>query len=567
MISTYTQYMDQWYQAFLVSSLSTTIISSIALVYVGRREDNRALYVIALGWFIHGTQALLGVLFSGLLGPEGILVLIQKLLQVLGMAIVLQGVVLAGRRSNNVLWAVIILMVVLASSTLAFLFKFQGMHTQSLHPLYTVMALFLVLAAITIGRMNIRSVLVKVTLVLAFLILAVLKAQHCIVAVNQVMGFWPAVTTTSMMTICGFGLVIIFYEESRSKEEFQHQLVNRMASASPVAIVLATEEGQFVYANPVAQNLQQQFSPRVFSPEKGLDFTKLGDAEGHPVQAADSPIHKVFSTGLAITGPRFTIPARDGSNLSMIINASPLCNDEGRVERVVLVAEDITAQIAQEQALVLALKEKDDLFREVHHRVRNNLMVILSLLDVHRRTSSGGQRRDLDALERQIFAISLIHQLLHQSLDMDVVGVGEYLANLLVYLEKQSQGTIKIRLQKPEQEFFLAVNQLKDLGLVVNELVSSIYDAMEEGHASLTINPLVRVDVAVRIDGSVMELEVRDDGPPIHVRLEGKMNDSSGFGLVDILCKGLRAMVYRNVEEENHFSLVIPLGGWEGEGH
>ncbi|MGA7123605.1 MAG: PAS domain S-box protein, partial [Polyangiaceae bacterium] len=122
---------------------------------------------------------------------------------------------------------------------------------------------------------------------------------------------------------------------------------------------------------------------------------------------------------------------KDGRDITASITASPVRNQEGVVVSVAKVARDITAQKEREAALQASLKEKEVLLQEVHHRVKNNLQVIASLINMQlRKVDSPAARGALEECRNRVLAIALIHEKLYQSKDYGRVQFSDYIRSI-----------------------------------------------------------------------------------------------------------------------------------------
>jgi two-component sensor histidine kinase len=158
-------------------------------------------------------------------------------------------------------------------------------------------------------------------------------------------------------------------------------------------------------------------------------------------------------------------------------------------DRDLKLAERIGAQIAgaianaqlflertrAEEHLKASLKEKEVLLREIHHRVKNNLQVISSLLRLQSRTiEDDAIRKVFKESQDRVKTMAIIHEKLYQSTDLAGVDFAGYIRDLTANLYRSygvSQETISLRIQA--QNVFLGINMAIPCGLIINELVSN----------------------------------------------------------------------------------------------
>lgn len=164
--------------------------------------------------------------------------------------------------------------------------------------------------------------------------------------------------------------------------------------------------------------------------------------------------------------------ARDGSKIPVEINSHLFIH---RGERMILsIARDITRRKENEVMLRNSLEEKELLLKEIHHRVKNNLNVISSLLNLQSKYI-----KDKAALEvfkesqRRARSMALIHKMLYQSVDLKCINFGEYIQTLSRELFQTYATGENIKLNMEVGDILLDINTAVPLGLIVNELVSN----------------------------------------------------------------------------------------------
>jgi two-component sensor histidine kinase len=191
----------------------------------------------------------------------------------------------------------------------------------------------------------------------------------------------------------------------------------------------------------------------------------------------------------------------------------------------------------QKEQIQNTLLEKETLLREIHHRVKNNLQIISSLLNIQ--SEEIKNKKVLASIQEgqsRVQAMSLIHQNLYQSEEIDRVNVDKYLHELIDYLSQMFIGKAKnIVVQIETSDIRFDFDTIIPLGLIVNELVSNAFkyafQSKETGTITIKIKALNQIDY---------ELTVEDDGNALPDNLDFKNSNSLGLKLVSILSKQLR---------------------------
>lgn len=228
--------------------------------------------------------------------------------------------------------------------------------------------------------------------------------------------------------------------------------------------------------------------------------------------------------------------AVDGTIRWFIVFINPVAADS-ETEEVSCIAYDITDRKEIDQQIRSALKEKEILLQEVHHRVKNNLQVISSMLNLQRRFVTDPMLLQvLDESTNRIATMSYIHESLYQNTDFSSISFPEYLKRLTTNLmSSYAQQTAQVELQTKLIDLHLSLEQAIPCGLIVNELVSNSMKYAFQGldHGILTLR--------VEQFGDFVEIEVADDGVGLPEDFNFDTNDSLGVYLIQALTEQIQA--------------------------
>jgi len=167
----------------------------------------------------------------------------------------------------------------------------------------------------------------------------------------------------------------------------------------------------------------------------------------------------------------------DGSEFPIEIGLNPIATEAGIMVLASII--DITERQRAQQRLEDALREKTVLLNEVHHRVKNNLQVITSLLNLQADYAADPRLRAILAEScNRVKAMALTHQLLYERKDFSRLQLGDYLERLVQSIRasyRSSGNRIALRLALPEEEVQLDLERAVPCGLLLNELVTNAY--------------------------------------------------------------------------------------------
>jgi len=219
------------------------------------------------------------------------------------------------------------------------------------------------------------------------------------------------------------------------------------------------------------------------------------------------------------------------------------------------VMQDVTTRKEQEDQLRRSLDEKSMLVREMHHRVKNNLQILVSLLSLQSTHTHDPQVISaFEETEGRVRAIAHIHEQLYTSDDLTAVEVGAYLAALaqeLVAIHSRKPG--EVRLQVDVEQMILHIEKAIPLGLIANELLlNGLKHGLSGGSGELRLT----FESSPRDDGSVWaKLCVEDGGPGLPPEIDLSRAGSMGYQLVNLLVRQLRARL--NVRPGPRASITV----------
>jgi two-component system, sensor histidine kinase PdtaS len=184
-----------------------------------------------------------------------------------------------------------------------------------------------------------------------------------------------------------------------------------------------------------------------------------------------------------------------------------------------------------------SLTEKETLLKEIHHRVKNNLQIISSLLNIQSENiQDENVLSSIQEGQSRVQAMSLIHQNLYQSDELTTVDIQNYLQQLLEYLSNMFVGDDKnITINLKANNINFDIDTAIPLGLIVNELVSNAYKYAFDKHGKGTID--IEINAINKVD---FELKIKDDGKGFPDAYNPEKGNSLGLKLVKILSRQLR---------------------------
>ena len=253
----------------------------------------------------------------------------------------------------------------------------------------------------------------------------------------------------------------------RAEEATQASLA-AIVESSDDAIIAKTVEGTITAWNKAAERLYGY---------------RKEDALGKPISIIVPPdraeelahIMQTIRRGQGVNRLETVRLRSDGTGVDVSVTISPIKDREGKLIGASSIARDISDRKRQDERIQASLQEKELLLKEIHHRVKNNLQVISSLLQLAGADSQDREFREiLRDSQSRVRTMALIHEKLYQSKDFAHVDFGEYVRSLVVDLfHSYRPDPDSISLSVRADRVLLGVDTAVPCALIVNELVSN----------------------------------------------------------------------------------------------
>jgi two-component sensor histidine kinase len=226
---------------------------------------------------------------------------------------------------------------------------------------------------------------------------------------------------------------------------------------------------------------------------------------------------------------------RTGATVYLETFLNPIFKDDGKVLEVSCMAHEITDKKKIERQIRDSLREKEILLQEVHHRVKNNLQVISSILNLQ--SSYVKDPNTLNILresQNRIKSMSFIHESLYQTTDFSYIDFSDYILSLaknLVHSYSINLGSV--RLETAFEKVYLNLDQAIPCGLIVNELVSNALKyAFPDNQKGV-------LQLGIRETNHKITLKVKDGGVGVPEEFDIEKGDTLGLQLVFTLVEQL----------------------------
>lgn len=366
---------------------------------------------------------------------------------------------------------------------------------------------------------------------------------------------FPAELTLTHIPIDGTpmftGYVRDITERSRTENALQasESRFRQLAENIQEVFWLSTpNDSQILYISPAYEEVWGRSSQSLY--ENPTSFLEAIHPEDRPRVVA---VLERQRRGEA-TDAAYRIVQPDGSVRWIWDRAFPITNETGTAYRIAGIAQDISQRRQAEGQLKALLSEKEILLKEIHHRVKNNLQVISSLLDLQVDSIDNPQALHVfKESQQRIRSMALIHEQLYQSGNLGRIDMAEYIQQLAASsFGSYSVAAAGIALQLTVEEVFLNLDTAIPCGLIRNELLSnSLKHAFPTGRTGE-----IAMTLQANPEGRYV-LMVRDTGVGLPKDVDFHRPQSLGLQLISMLTDQLDGMMELESREGTTFQLTF----------
>lgn len=318
---------------------------------------------------------------------------------------------------------------------------------------------------------------------------------------------------------------------------------------SPTSVVITDIEGNIEYVNPKFEEITGYTFEEAVGKNPRILKTDLHNLDWY------KKLWGTLCNGEVWHG-EFRNKKKSGEIYWEKASISPIKNESDQITNFLAVKEDITKSKMTNELLISSLHEKENLLKEIHHRVKNNLQVISSLLSLQSDYIEDDHTKELfNESRNRIKSMALIHERLYQANNLAQIDFSEYindLVNGLLRTYRSKSQLVKLNLKT--DLIYLPIDYAVPCGLIINELISNALKYATVGKNEINL------DVLFNVDGKNCSLIVADDGPGIPQNIALGNTSTLGLQLVNDLAQQLEGTLTLNRDKGTEFILNFNLG-------
>ncbi|WP_414468729.1 PAS domain-containing sensor histidine kinase [Methanobacterium sp. ACI-7] len=242
---------------------------------------------------------------------------------------------------------------------------------------------------------------------------------------------------------------------------------------------------------------------------------------------------------------------------------TPEYNDKNKIVSLLVISRDITKRKEAEDEIIKSLQEKEILFKEIHHRIKNNMQVISSLLGLQSfYVADQNTRSILKESQERIKSMAIVHEKLYSSEDFTKINFKEYTRDLSLHLFS-SFNVIDINFEIEGEDLFLELDYAIPCGLIINELITNSIkyafpDDEIKGHENN--RSLNEHEISVNLNSNENEIiiKISDNGIGISDDKNLETKDTLGFLIVNTLIKQINGKIELINGNGTNFEIKFP---------
>ena len=393
------------------------------------------------------------------------------------------------------------------------------------------------------------------------------RAQRAVIAgnISSLIQYTFVTVSGRLIDVEGQGIAIpyqgkpasqmVFYDiTERNIADKRLRQLSRATEQSPIAVVITDRNGTIEYVNPQFESVTGYALHEVLGSNPRILQS------GQTTAAVYADLWKTLQAGETWRG-EFHNRKKTGELFIEHAVIAPILDSTGAVTHFVALKEDITDEMRRQNELQSALQEKTALLNEVHHRVKNNLQVITSLLRLEAgRATESATRSVLEEMKGRIRSMALVHETLYRSGNFAGVELHRYLQQVAsgAFRAQTSTGG-NVRLVLELEPVTASMDLATPCGLLVNELISNCVKHGFGHGGSGEVRVALQASDSSAAGARRWCLRVSDTGVGLPIDFEERRSHSLGLQLVSDLAGQIGGSLVIEPGPGTVFSVTFPV--------
>ena len=374
--------------------------------------------------------------------------------------------------------------------------------------------------------------------------------------INEILR-WSTISLGLILIFIGVWITLRFYHSTQTYtkliKESEEQLKNILDNSKDFLYKLNLKTRSYEFVSPGVYDMLG-YEKQVYI-DGGIPFV-LSITHPDDLQRMNKEIknYDELSSRDFLSETQFRLKTKSG-DYKWVSNVRSLIHDEqGNATAIVGAVRDISTQKEQERTIKESLKEKELLLKEIHHRVKNNLAIISSLLELQKDGVSEDVQNMLSSSQARIKSIAKVHEKLYESTTLSDINLNTYISEITEEIKRAYLSDNRnIDIQMDLAPLTVDINSAIPIGLILNELINNAYKHAFNGLNSGTLKVLLNV-----INDKV-ELSIESDGNKMDKNFDINDSDSLGMTLIEVLVQRIDGQLEISQDEWTRFKITFDL--------
>ncbi|MDR9419581.1 sensor histidine kinase [Gracilimonas sp.] len=346
---------------------------------------------------------------------------------------------------------------------------------------------------------------------------------------------WSTILLGLLIISIGLWITLRFYRSTNqwmnALKESEERFKNVLDNSKDVLYKMDLKSRKYVFVSPAIKSMlgydQEELA------EGGVEFI-LDHMHPDDVERMGKVVENYdhLEDGDFLPSVEFRLKDAEG-NWKWVSNVRTLVkNENGDPDAIVGAVRDISTRKKQGQKIKESLEEKEILLKEIHHRVKNNLAIVSSLLELQKTGNSEEVQNILSSSQNRIKSIAKVHEKLYESTTLSDIPLDNYISELTEEIKSAYKSDKKdIQVFMDLAPVKININDAIPIGLILNELINNAFKHAFLDQESGTLK------VIVREKEQNLELLVQSDGNKMDDDFDPAESTSLGMTLIEVLVK------------------------------
>jgi PAS domain S-box-containing protein len=341
------------------------------------------------------------------------------------------------------------------------------------------------------------------------------------------------------------------WETKISLAELQFRRV--VENSRDIIYQLNLRNGSYDYMSPSIRDILGYEPDEMLNGGSELVLEKIHPDDNERIQKALEMLLSEDINGMIDQDHEFRMMTKDGTYKWLNDRRSMITNKNGEPIAIVGNIIDVTERKEYENAIDKSLREKEILLQEIHHRVKNNLAIISSLIELQKDGLSDEMQEVFQETQTRIRSIALVHEKLYQTEHLAEIDISEYVSDLSRIITQTFTGKNRnIEFREDIDSVKISIINAVPLGLLINELLSNAFKhAFKNGRDGI-------ISISFKKVKGEYVVSVEDNGAGLPEGFDINEQTSMGMTLVKTLTRQIQGEMTITSDEWTRFEITFP---------